>query len=584
MPRFSYIQPVQRYSLNKLPKAANPVIDTTAPDLPTNVLLTPLSSSSIRVAWANPTNADYSAMLLYLSSSATSGFVQEATINTPVNTFDITGLNADTTYYVRFQSRDVNGNVSNFSTTYNAKTNATVVNPPGNLVTTIFQEDNTNFRKPESGITYIHRSHSSNDAATGIANQPRPAPTSYSSTTSVVHIIWVLQDFLRQDISQSYLDRMEADLANIRAGGCKAEIIVAYWFNGPVVPGGSGQSIVAKNAGLTNPDETRIKRHMDAEAVIFNRNKDVVLSVNLQTGAWGEGNQANFNLHYDTSNPDPAVKRLYEYFRSKLDPDIYIGLRYPPAAQTMFGSPVTEAEAYDPTILKAGLYLFDHYLASEYPNTYNRAQTLYTYQNAEAVPGGWNSGNMGGTQAISYLADGHFATSQPIGDPHLSSWGGTNGTVYQEILRRLGARYRLNNSRVPSSVSRTGTFTFVLNLTNRGFGNFITKKIPELVLIHTGTGAKTTLPLDVVTTNTRFRNDLRINFPNPGITKDVILTLSIPGFLATGNYDVYLKIRDKADNLKDNEKYCVRLASLRNGNTIYSTTHMANFIGTTVIT
>jgi lysophospholipase L1-like esterase len=440
---------------------------------------------------------------------------------------------------------------------------------PGAATVRTFSAHQNDVANPERGITINHRSHSSNDSATGIGNQPKALPTP-SGLVTLAKCIWVLQDFRNSAISTAFMTRIEDDLKIARNGGFKVIPAFAYWYNGPQT--GNGET--ARDLNISDTNENRIKAHIEQLAPLLNQYKDVIAWMQAGfMGAWGEGNKSCNGLDYD-GTPSAAVKRIFDHLLDYIHTDIMIGCRYPPALQHMYGSAVTESGAYSGSDISR-LMLFDDYMGEVFPSSFNQAQSLWTGQNGEGVPNGFDSGNIGGNRGIDYLKAGHFSAIQPIGDPHLSSWNSAG--VWDDIQRGLGYRFALLESRIPSTIPRGGTFNVILKIKNDGFANPINKRLARIVLRNNSTG--------IITRLTAF-GDIRKNYPNPGATKDVTHRVTIPAGQPTGNYQVFLELPDPAylDPKNNHLRFSARVTSRdASGNDIFQSATGFNLIGATVV-
>jgi hypothetical protein len=529
---------------------------------------------------------------LYRSTGNTENFASLVSLpKTATSYTDGAGIVNGTRYYYRLYN--VNAAGSSLPASANALAQDTVEPPPSSGSTTLrtFSSHERDHPNPERGMTENHLAYSSFGSG-----HPRPLPTVGSTTPNcrIVRRVWVLHDFLDSAISSSFLNFIADDFERARNQGIKLIPHFCYWFNGPLYPGmvqNYGQppgpnnppsqydSLGARDAGKTDTDKNRIKAHIDQIAPIVNANKDVVAWMQAGfLGAWGEGNKSAHGLDYDNSNPAPAVKEVLDHLFLKIDTDIMIGLRYPPAANAMYGSALTVSEAYTGTN-KARLMLFDDYLGETFPISYNQAQTLYTGQNGEGVPGGYNANNIAGGRGIDYLSAGHFSALQPIGSPfttNSSRNGWADVGIYDDILRRLGYRFHLESARVPDVGTKGQFFVTTLRLRNQGFANPINRRRLEIVFRNRSTSAVTRI---VALT------DIRKNFPNPGTVKDLTAAVTIPSNQASGNYDVLLNLPDPHFLNPTNNalKYSMRLMSDYQGADIFQSTTGFNLIGTTRI-
>ena len=159
---------------------------------PTSVTATALSSSQIRLNWAD-SNPNESSYLVERSLSSGSGFAQIASLAANATTFTNTGLAAGTTYYYRVRATSKNGAFSTYSNVASARTtstgtvpaapsNAASSSPSSSQITISWTDNSTNEtgfkveRAPASAgpWTYIGAT-----AATGYGDSGLAAGTTY---------------------------------------------------------------------------------------------------------------------------------------------------------------------------------------------------------------------------------------------------------------------------------------------------------------------------------------------------------------------------------------------------------------------
>jgi hypothetical protein len=409
----------------------------------------------------------------------------------------------------------------------------------GSTVTKTFTPHTLDRPNPERGVTHIHMVYSSFGT-----NQPRPLPT-VGSSVRLVQFRYVWHDFLTSDISSSRLQHLIDDLARAREQGVKVIYWPSYWSNGPVYPGmtlqyGGQAAFQARDLGKTDTTEAWIKRHWDQVATILNANKDVIAWVQIGSmGAWGEGNKSSNGLDYDVNNPDAAVKRIFEHVLSKLDVEIKLSGRYVPALRTMFGSAaVTAAEAHT-SVTKARIGGWDDFAGSLYgqgDRDWLAAHNLYFPYHGEGVPGSYSYNSIGGVNGLNFFRNQRWTAFQPFGGDFLRTW--QEEDVYDDILRGLGYRHALLESRIPASVPRGQTLNVILKLRNDGFANVNNLRRAEIVLRNKANNQYTRL---IGITDIRKGTN---RFPDPGNTKDCTLSAAIPATLATGNYQVLVNLPD----------------------------------------
>lgn len=111
--------PVRQFGVDDLGE----LVALPAPDIPTNVVATTITSSKIRISW--DWSANTASIEVEQSTTGTGGWSNIATL-TSGNYYDKTGLTASTKYYYRVRSYNAVGGYSSYSSIVNATTKATL--------------------------------------------------------------------------------------------------------------------------------------------------------------------------------------------------------------------------------------------------------------------------------------------------------------------------------------------------------------------------------------------------------------------------------------------------------------------------
>jgi hypothetical protein len=110
------------------------IVDTTPPASVTNLENISLTNSSIEWNWTNPLDIDFAGVIIYING------IWEANLSLGYNSYNLTGLNAETNYTITIHTIDFNGNINNTDINNTAITLAnqppliTLNNPPNNAV------------------------------------------------------------------------------------------------------------------------------------------------------------------------------------------------------------------------------------------------------------------------------------------------------------------------------------------------------------------------------------------------------------------------------------------------------------------
>jgi hypothetical protein len=120
---------------------------------------------------------------------------------------------------------------------------------------------------------------------------------------------------------------------------------------------------------------------------------------------------------------------------------------------------------------------------------------------------------------------------------------------FDEFQTYLGYRLALTDAIFPQQATTNSSISISINITNKGYAPLYNKKNAFLILKNKATGEYYEKPLAA---------DLRAC--KPAGTLAINETIGLTG-LPEGNYDLYLRIADQADNLKARKEYSVRLAN-----------------------
>lgn len=147
-----------------------PVVDTTAPSVPSGVVLSNANSSSISFSWnASTDNVGVTGYKIFRSSTQSGTYTEVGTSTT--NSFTNTGLSSSTTYWYRVSAVDAAGNNSNQSTavsfaTISGSQQASVIGING-AVGPNNQENVTVGPNPYGGTDYFVACSTGNDSNNG---------------------------------------------------------------------------------------------------------------------------------------------------------------------------------------------------------------------------------------------------------------------------------------------------------------------------------------------------------------------------------------------------------------------------------
>lgn len=129
-----------------------------------------------------------------------------------------------------------------------------------------------------------------------------------------------------------------------------------------------------------------------------------------------------------------------------------------------------------------------------------------------------------------------------------------------EIKRRLGYRFELLSSSVPTSVSKTGNLRMSFQVRNVGFANPYNGR--GLAVVLRDKTSKQTYPIYLADGKSVPSNrNLDPRFWQPGTTTTVNINQPVPSWVPAGNYDVLLHLYDPAPGLEYRADYAIRFAN-----------------------
>jgi hypothetical protein len=132
--------------------------------------------------------------------------------------------------------------------------------------------------------------------------------------------------------------------------------------------------------------------------------------------------------------------------------------------------------------------------------------------------------------------------------PTINSW--RDAGCYNEFQRDLGYRLSLLDASFPKQVGIDRKMPFKIRLTNKGYAPLYNRKVTSLIFEDASSGEIHQVDL---------KTDLRECKPMGTMTiEDTTGISDIPA----GKYNLYLKIADRSESLKNRPEYSVRLANV----------------------
>ena len=420
---------------------------------------------------------------------------------------------------------------------------------PDPLGTIYFTETDEQMANPERGF-YIQKYYETNDLADTVSLSAVTVARE-SHITLFLHSYY-MTDYIASDISQEYLDRLDKNMNTLRAGGAKAILRFSYKHT---------NGVKAKPWDAT--PEWAIK-HMNQLAPYLTKHADVIYCVQAGfIGVWGE-------WFYTTNYPqDPAADEGYatrwpvaERLMEVVPADRQICFRQPQfkmrylRTHGMEAKPLTEAEAYQPTIKARWAGHNDCFVSSSsdvgtYHNDEERAfwaeDTKYTLMGGETCG---ESEYSNGANAVKEMEKYHWSYICNSYHPDvLGSWivDGYN----EEIKRRLGYRLALDKLSFTQEPEAGKTFEAKVTIHNSGFAAPANKRDVELIFVSVANpDEKYVYPQTEV--------DPRFWLPKKKYRFNLACTLNND---MHGEYKMYLNFPDPYTSLHNDPRYSIRLAN-----------------------
>jgi len=356
---------------------------------------------------------------------------------------------------------------------------------------------------------------------------------------SMILRLFYFDAFKNQALSTAELTLIQEDLDKIRNAGLKAILRFAY----------------ADNIGVDDAPLAVIEQHLDQLQPILTNNKDVIAFVQAGLiGAWGEWHSSSNGLA-TTEHETTVLNKLL----SVLPADIMVQVRTPGAKQRIFNTTdaITAAIAYSGDAkarvghhndcFMSGGDNYGTYTNIALQKQYISNEALFVPTGGETCPptGGYDPSCFEGRNEMKLLKWTYLNLDWY--QPTVNAWKAAG--CFDEFQRNLGYRLALVNAKFPETATVNGSITPTINIINKGYAPLYHKKITYLVFKNKTSGAFFEKSLAA---------DLRLC--KPELTQSIGEAINLSG-IPSGEYDLYLRIADKAANLKTRMEYAIQLAN-----------------------
>lgn len=487
-----------------------------------------------------------------------------------------------------------------------------------------YQISNEDFPNPERGfyfptVTLDNGNMNAPLTASGInnlRNEYTPFNANYEVHSTLIYYYFDLDNYFDVndpnnilEIDQSYLDYMQQVFNNIRAGKAKIIPRFSYTRDGSEFDPPYGDA-----------SKAQVLQHIEDLTPVLRANADVIATVQMGfIGIYGENyytdffgdastqgflNNTNWQDRIDVINAllnalptNRTVQVRYPQFKQK----VLYGVNAP--FDPTQSPPVTAANAYDgSTAARIGFHN-DCFLANpadfgtfisydeNAPYNNNTFSTIRNYKasdsqfvpvggetcaasiDLEENPSGEEKCLVEGGRADSDLALFHYSfLNGDYNNPAVNNkW---KDVCLDDIKRKLGYRFELQNSTFPATAQAGHIVNFQLNLSNVGYAAPFNPRGVELVLKNTSTDELWFAKLP---------DDPRFWSPeNSPIAIDQDLCL--PSDMPSGTYQLYLHLPDPESELYGVAEYAIRTANkLPNNSDVWDANTGYNALGQPLI-
>ena len=398
-----------------------------------------------------------------------------------------------------------------------------------------YSEDRSIFPNPERGFWWpIDPPGGGIPGQTNLSHAPlqledlralRGQPQAFSLIRDCVQ----LGMFMNGDISKQRLEEIQRDFDTVRAAGLKSVVRFLYDW------------------GMLNrdPEEPVILCHLEQLEPLLRANADVIAVV--QGGLYGGTGEGCRSDHgYVFGDPDsggwqrlsPAGVRVYRRLLSIIPADRMMTVRYPRLKWDLLGWPANAAKALSPAEAYIGsdqarIGFYDdgfmgdarHFAMFQLPG-----ESEFTAQDTQFVvmEGELSAETEYNKRPGQVLLDAARYHQVSLTHHRVRSDGGSvydywkaNGN-WEDVLRRMGYRYRLLESTAPEAARPSDSFRLTLKMANDGFARIHNPRLIEVVLRQRDHHHEFRIRSDQGLGN-------RMWLPGPGETKTLEITAAIHG-------------------------------------------------------
>lgn len=399
-----------------------------------------------------------------------------------------------------------------------------------NRSTLVYTPSDEIFANPERGFSDYQDSKVTTSLAQSLRNQ----------AVTVIQRIYTIPQFNNRALSDDFLQLVQDDLDAAREGGVKLVLRFSYtdYQNGDDAP------------------LDTILLHIQQLTPVLQDNYDVIAYVEAGfIGAWGEWYYSSNNLNNTTDRRTVLYALL-----DALPAERCVVVRTPNYKRLIFenNNPLTAEEAFNGSRRARTGAHNDCFLASatdygtyldsniEGDKNFLNADNRYLPQGGETCS---PSAYSGCANALQDLERMHWSVlNKDYNMDVLNGW--VSGGCMDEIKRRLGYRFELQQAVIPDSVKPGGIFRIDFDIKNTGFASPYNERLLEIILRNTADGK-----------TWRLESAADPRFWQSGDSLTETVEGGLPAEISEGNYETLLHLADPIDSLRYRPEYAIRLAN-----------------------
>jgi hypothetical protein len=421
---------------------------------------------------------------------------------------------------------------------------------------TFVEDQSTVLLNPERGwFRSIEPNYATNEPAPAISGSVIAGYRTNEGHT-LIRKYYLLRPWIAQDLPQTVLDMVAADLATCRAQGFKLIARFTYNFN--------------QTFGSEDATQAWTVRHIQQLGAVFTAAPGAIDHVHAGfIGKWGEMHSStNGHVLPGTTTLSASGHAIVDALIASFPPSRMIGLRYPTFKMAMYPDPLPLASAYaGDKRARLGAYnqgiLYDgtDYGTFSTNAAQQAAQRAYWTADCDRT---FMSGEPAGATATTWQDPVPVLAAQRFASLHSNQydaktdgvydWWKANGpigdTYFDQLTRRLGYRFVLTTATVPATMVPGAPAALRLAARNDGFAALHNPRGFRLFLV--SGAASVDLVLDQMPDPRQWR---------PASTTTLNLSATVPAGTAAGTWDLHLALPDPDAALASDVRFAIRCAN-----------------------